>query len=749
MTSEVSFFAGATKAMVSPLVNLGGSLNDCISRQRKASHENEEAQFLKNAEQALFKSFIGCQHCLLLPTVEKKKRYLVTSALPYANGPLHIGHLAGAYLTADTYVKYLRLKGEDVLYICGSDEHGAAITLRAKNEGISPQEIVDKYHNQIKTSFEQLGFDFDIYHRTSSDIHRDTAQDFFKMLDDKGIFNVERSEQYYDEEYKQFLADRYITGECPKCSHPSAYGDQCENCGSSLSPTELINPVSTLSGKSPILKETEHYYLPLDESQDWVSEWLERGLDDGVEQHDVSEWKKHVLGQCTSWLKEGLKPRAMTRDLDWGVPVPGKPGKVLYVWMDAPIGYVSAAKQWALDHNKSWELYWKETDTKLVHFIGKDNIVFHCIIFPILLKLHGGFVLPDNVPANEFMNLEGKKISTSRNWAVWVHEYIESYPERLDDLRYVLTSIAPESKDAEFTWLDYQARVNNELVAILGNFVNRSVVLTHKYYEGEIPDVELKAEDNHVLNKAQEFVQQIEQDIEAYRFRSAQAAMMSIARIGNKYLADEEPWKQIKTDPERVKQILRTAIDLCACLSMVCHPFLPNTGVKLRRMLGAEAHSWPTTSSEYSTMRSGKLAQTEMLFSKVEDQLVEDETNRLQSSKEIIEEPKTNYVEFEDFGKMDFRVGEILSAEKHPDADKLLVLKVQNEDKVHTIVSGIAQQFSPEEVTGKKVCFLANLSPKKLRGILSEGMILMAENEAGELAFLEPSKAMPAGAKVS
>jgi methionyl-tRNA synthetase len=680
--------------------------------------------------------------CILLPLVSDQQRYLVTSALPYANGPLHIGHLSGAYLTADIFVKFLRMKGEEVLYICGSDEHGAAITLRAKNEGISPREIVDKYHASIKDSFEKLEFDFDIYHRTSAPLHHDTAQAFFTELNDKGIFTKEVSEQFYDEEYHQFLADRYVTGECPNCHYEKAYGDQCENCGTSLSPKELIDPVSTLSGKSPVLRETEHFYLPMDQYQDWVGEWLEKGTDEGKAHHDPSEWKKHVLGQCISWLNDGLKPRAMTRDLDWGVKVPGSAdGKVLYVWMDAPIGYISASKEWAKDTGGDWERFWKDENSKLVHFIGKDNIVFHCIIFPILLKVHGGFVLPDNVPANEFMNLEGQKISTSRNWAVWVHEYLENYPDRVDELRYVLTSIAPESKDAEFTWADFQARVNNELVAILGNFVNRSVVLTHTYFNGEVPQVELNDTDKSVLEEVKKEVASIEENIMAYRFRMAQAAMINIARIGNKYLADEEPWKKIKEDPERVKQILRCALEICKTLSQVGHPFLPQTARKLRVMLGIEDLGW-SVDADLSSLQPA-----EILFQKVEAEMVETEMARLKPQTE--EPEKTDYVEFEDFGKMDLRIGEITAAEKHPDADKLLVLKVQVGEKEHNIVSGIAEHYEPTSLIGKRVCLLANLKPKKLRGIMSEGMILMAEDAEGKLAFLEPDGDMPSGAKVS
>lgn len=684
---------------------------------------------------------------LLLPphSMEKKKRYLITAALPYANGPLHIGHLAGAFLPSDIYVKYLREKGEEVLFVCGSDEHGAAITLRAKAEGISPQEIVDKYHAINANVFSDLGFDFDIYHRTSSELHKETAQDFFLDLDQKGVFEKQTSEQFYDDEYNQFLADRYVTGECPKCGHDAAYGDQCENCGSSLNPSELINPKSVLSGKSPVLKSTEHYYLPMDKYQSWVENWIGKGKDDDVQVHDPKEWKKHVFGQCTSWLKGGLKPRAMTRDLDWGVPVPYEDaeGKVLYVWLDAPIGYISASKQWALDSGKSWEQYWKSEDTELIHFIGKDNIVFHCIIFPILLKAHGEFILPKNVPANEFLNLEGQKISTSRNWAIWVHEYIKDLPDKLDELRFVLNAIAPETKDSEFTWADYQARVNNELVAIYGNFVNRSLVLTNKYYDSVCPPAETLLDvDKTVLEQIRVQKQKIEVAIEHFNFREAQAELINLARIGNKYLADEEPWKKIKTDESRVAQIMFVSLQITAALAVLSRPFLPDASKKLNDCFGQQL-SWNDLGSGELVSSGTRIAQPGLLFNKVEDAFVEEQRAKIAPKKK---EGKA-MINFDDFTKLDIRIAEIKTAEKHPNADKLLVLGVDLDDEQRTVVSGIAEFFSPEDIIGKKVTMLTNLEPRKIRGIQSQGMILMAEDENG-LSFLEPNAAIANGSEV-
>ena len=695
--------------------------------------------------------------------MEEKKRYTITAALPYANGPLHLGHLAGAYLPADIFVRYLKAKGNDVAFICGSDEHGAAITLRAKKEGCTPQEIVDKNHEIIKKSFSDFGIDFDIYHRTSSKLHHETASDFFKNLYEKGSFTQETTEQFFDQEHQQFLADRYVTGTCPKCNSAGAYGDQCEKCGSSLSPTDLINPISTLSGKTPILKETSHWYLPMNKHEQWLKTWIETGVLDGKQQHNPSEWRKQVIGQCKSWIDNGLQPRSITRDLDWGVKVPveGAEGKVLYVWFDAPIGYISATKQWAADNGKNWEDYWKDSSTQLIHFIGKDNIVFHGIIFPIILKEHGDFILPTNVPANEFLNLEGDKISTSRNWAVWLHEYLEDFPNKQDELRYVLTSIAPETKDSEFTWKDFQARVNNELVAILGNFVNRSLVLTHKYFEGKVPSQGTLTEyDKEVLSSITSTQHKVYELIATYRFRDAQTEAMTLARLGNKYLADTEPWKLIKTDEERVKTILNISLQLCNALSIIFEPFLPYTSKKLKGFLNSNA----------SELNSGhQLNQPELLFEKIEDEAIEAQIEKLKKISSPAPskggettfplgrvgdgtnpkaKPMKDEITFDDFTKMDIRVATILAAEKHPDADKLLKLTVDTGIDVRTVVSGIAQHYKPEEVVGKQVSMLVNLAPRKIRGIESKGMILMAENNEGSLAFISPEKAMDNGGEV-
>ncbi len=568
-----------------------------------------------------------------------KSAYTVTAALPYANGPLHLGHIAGVYLPADIFVRFLRMNKHDVVYICGSDEHGAAITLRAKKEGITPQEIVDKYHTLISDTFSQFNISFDIYHRTSSQLHHETSADFFKKLHDNNQFIEESSEQYFDEDFQQFLADRYITGTCPKCSYANAYGDQCEKCGSDLSPTDLINPISTLSGKSPILKTTAHWYLPMNQHEDWLRDWIQKGGLNGKLQHDPKAWKNQVIGQCMSWINGGLKPRAMTRDLDWGVkvPLPNADGKVLYVWLDAPIGYISATKQWALDNNKNWKDYWGNTegkDRKLVHFIGKDNIVFHAIIFPILLKNHGDFILPDNVPAYEFLNLEGDKFSTSRNWAVWLHEYLEAYPTKVDELKYVLTAIAPENKDSEFTWKEFQSRINNELAAIYGNFVNRTLVLTQKYYEGIIPAPnKFNAEDLLVLKELQEIPERISKNIYEYKLREAQAEMMNLARLGNKYLADQEPWKVIKIDEERVKTILYIALQITAALSVASFPFIPDTSKKLQKMLNFSSENWADLLQEEVLQAGNKIGEVEILFPKIEDDLVENEVAKLQNAK--------------------------------------------------------------------------------------------------------------------
>lgn len=686
-----------------------------------------------------------------------KSRYTVTAALPYANGPLHLGHVAGVYLPADIFVRFLRMNGHDVAFICGSDEHGAAITLRAKKEGITPQEIVDKYNKIIGDSFQQFGISFDIFHRTSSELHHQTAQEFFLKLHEKGKFIEETTEQYFDEEFQQFLADRYITGECPKCQNPNAYGDQCEKCGSDLSPTELKNPVSTLSGKTPVLKSTSHWFLPMDQHESWLRPWIKEGILDGKQQHDPKMWRNQVIGQCMSWIDGGLHPRAMTRDLDWGVKVPlqGADGKVLYVWLDAPIGYISATKQWALDNGKNWEDYWKNDASKLVHFIGKDNIVFHAIIFPIILKDHGDLILPDNVPAYEFLNLEGDKFSTSRNWAVWLHEFLAKYPDKIDELKYTLTAIAPESKDSEFTWKEFQSRVNNELGAVLGNFVNRALVLTQKYYEGKVPILgTLTDEDQRVLNEMAGFPDKISSLIYAYKLRDAQSEAMNLARLGNKYLAETEPWKLYKTDPERVETILHIALQITANLSLILEPFLPATAAKLRSYLQVELTDWDGIGSSV-ILQAGDLVKTpDILFPKIEDAFVETEVEALKASQAIPVEveaafpPQKNNVTFDDFSKLDIRLGTILEAERVPKADKLLKLVVDTGIDKRTIVSGIAEHYSPEEIIGKTVSVLLNLEPRKIRGVESQGMILMAENSEGKLSFMTPEKGFEAGGEI-
>ncbi|MEN9441335.1 MAG: hypothetical protein RLZ33_1412 [Bacteroidota bacterium] len=681
-----------------------------------------------------------------------KAKYTVTAALPYANGPLHLGHVAGVYLPADIFVRFLRMNDHDVAFICGSDEHGAAITLRAKKEGITPQEIVDKYNGIIGTAFKDFDISFDIFHRTSAEIHHKTSQDFFLKLYENGKFTEETSEQYYDEEYQQFLADRYITGECPKCQNPNAYGDQCEKCGSDLSPTELINPTSTLSGKTPILKTTSHWYLPMQNHEEWLRAWIKEGKLDGVQQHDPKAWRNQVIGQCMSWIDGGLHSRAMTRDLDWGVkvPLPNADGKVLYVWLDAPIGYISATKQWALDNNKNWEDYWKG-DRKLVHFIGKDNIVFHAVIFPILLKDHGDLILPDNVPAYEFLNLEGDKFSTSRNWAVWLHEYIAAYPGKEDELKYVLTSIAPETKDSEFTWKEYQTRVNSELADILGNFVNRALVLTQKYYEGKVPQQgELTDYDKEVLAEMKAIPERISKLVYAYKLRDAQAEAMNLARLGNKYLADQEPWKLVKTDEKRVETIMNIALQITANLSIVLQPFLPSTAEKLSHFLNFKSTDW-TQAGNSDLLAAGSLTNAPtILFQKIEDSLVEAEVAKLQSTNNVESnfEPQKDTIDFEDFTKLDIRLGTILEAEKVEKADKLLKLLIDTGIDKRTVVSGIAEHYSPEEVIGKTVQILLNLAPRKIRGIESQGMILMAEDAEGKLSFMAPEKGFEAGGSV-
>lgn len=684
------------------------------------------------------------------------KRYTVTAALPYANGPLHLGHMAGVYLPADIFVRFLRLKGEDALFICGSDEHGAAITLRAKKEGISPKEIVDKYHELIQNSFQKFGITFDIYHRTSSELHRKVSSEFFLKLHENNAFIEQKSQQYFDESYQQFLADRYITGTCPKCENPAAYGDQCEKCGSDLSPTDLINPTSTLSGSSPILKETSHWYLPMNEHEKWLESWIQEGLLETEPQHNPKEWRNQVIGQCMSWIKSGLKPRAMTRDLDWGVPVPlpNAEGKVLYVWLDAPIGYISATQAWAEKTGKDWRPYWKKTegkDTKLVHFIGKDNIVFHAIIFPILLKTHGEYILPDNVPAYEFLNLEGDKFSTSRNWAVWLHEYLEHYPQKTDELKYVLTSIAPESKDSEFTWADYQQRVNAELADILGNFVNRTLVLTHKYFEGVVPSPgDFSAEEDILLERLLEFEPKISELMYAYKIREAQQEMMQIARLGNKYLADEEPWKKIKSHPERVPTILYTALQITRELARMAQIFLPETANKIYGMLNLPADAWQGAVGQLKPGHT--ISTTEILFEKITDEMVEAERQKLQPAENLTNTnfpPMKELISFDDFTKMDLRLGKVIAAKKMENADKLLVLTVLTGIDERTIVSGIAMHYTAEEIVGKSVVVLMNLAPRKIRGVESHGMLLMAENEEGKLSALVSERGFEEGPTIS
>jgi len=677
-------------------------------------------------------------------------RYTITAALPYANGPLHIGHLAGVYIPADIYARYLRMRNRDVLFVCGSDEHGAAITMRAKKEGVTPQEIVDKYHELNQKAFADLGIAFDIYHRTSSELHHQTAQDFFSQLNANGVFTEKQGEQYFDAEANQFLADRYITGECPKCGNPNAYGDQCEKCGSTLSPEELINPKSALSGAIPEKRPTRHWYLPMQRHEEWLREWLENGMLDGVSHHNPKEWKNHVLGQCRSWLDGGLQERAMTRDLDWGVPVPlqNADGKVLYVWLDAPIGYISATKQWASDNKKEWKPWWQDNDTRLVHFLAKDNIVFHCIIFPIFLKAHGDYILPHNVPANEFLNLEGEKISTSRNWAVWLHEYLLELPNRRDELRYVLNSIAPENKDSEFTWADYQARVNNELLAVLGNFVNRVIVLTNKYYGGVVPELPDAGDaEDEIAAAIRQTPEEVAALIEQYKFREAQHRVMNLARLGNKYLTETEPWKLQKTNPEEVQRILFNCLQITANLGVLLQPFLPDTARGIENMLGLKLNNWSQAGSVNLAPSGHQIGEAVLLFSRVEDDVIEAQKLKLQKPQPAMPAQKDN-ITFEDFTKMDIRVGEILEAERVPKTDKLLQLKVNTGLDQRTIISGIAHCFSPEEIVGRKVCVLMNLAPRKIRGVESQGMILMAENEEGNLSFVAPNPEWPVGAEV-
>ncbi|GJQ06122.1 methionine--tRNA ligase [Capnocytophaga cynodegmi] len=673
------------------------------------------------------------------------KRYTITAALPYTNGPIHIGHLAGVYVPSDIYARYQRLKNNDVAFICGSDEHGVAISIKAKKEGVTPQEIIDKYHQIIKKSFEDFGISFDNYSRTSLPVHHKTASDFFRKLYEQGDFIEEVSEQLYDEQAQQFLADRFVTGTCPKCSNPEAYGDQCEKCGTSLNATDLVNPKSTITGTKPTLKETKHWFLPLNRYQKFIEEWILEG--------HKKDWKPNVYGQVKSWLDDELKPRAVTRDLDWGIPVPveGAEGKVLYVWFDAPIGYISSTIEWAEREGKDWKPYWKDKDTKLVHFIGKDNIVFHCIIFPSMLKAEGSYILPDNVPANEFLNLEGNKLSTSKNWAVWLHEYLQDFPNQQDVLRYVLTANAPETKDNDFTWKDFQARNNNELVAIFGNFINRVMVLTHKYYNGVIPEPnEFTETDLQTLAQMKTFPELISNSIERYRFREASQELMNLARLGNKYLADEEPWKIVKENPERVKTQMYVALQIAAALAIFSEPFLPFTSEKLKKMLHFDdlkvKKLWDDIekSCEILPIRH-IIGKSELLFQKIEDEAIEKQLERLENTKiqnkkeeEMSVEPQKELISYDDFMKMDIRIGTILEAEKMPKADKLLILKVDTGIDVRTIVSGIAESFNPQDIVGKQVTVLVNLAPRKLRGVESHGMILMTENSEGKFVFLNP-----------
>ena len=674
------------------------------------------------------------------------KRYTITAALPYTNGPIHIGHLAGVYVPADIFARYQRLKNNDVAFICGSDEHGVAISIKAKKEGTTPQAIIDKYHAIIKQSFADFGISFDNYSRTSAPIHHQTASDFFKKLYEQGDFIEEISEQLYDEEAHQFLADRFVIGTCPKCGNPEAYGDQCERCGSSLNATDLIDPKSSITGSKPTLKATKHWFLPLNRYQEFLEKWILEG--------HKSDWKPNVYGQVKSWLDDELKPRAVTRDLDWGSPVPveGAEGKVLYVWFDAPIGYISSTKEWAEREGKDWRPYWQDKNTELVHFIGKDNIVFHCIIFPAMLKAEGSYILPTNVPANEFLNLEGNKLSTSKNWAVWLHEYLQDFPNQQDVLRYALTANAPETKDNDFTWKDFQARNNNELVAIFGNFINRVAVLTQKYYEGVIPAAgEFNDIDTETLGQITELTEKIEQSLERYRFREAQQELMNMARLGNKYLADEEPWKLIKTDPERVKTVMYIALQIATALAVASEPFLPFTSEKLKRMLQLGAITWENLKTNATELlKAGhRIGTAELLFEKIEDAAIEKQLQRLENTKlankqeaqantEVTVAPQKELISYDDFAKMDIRIGTILEAEKMPKADKLLILKVDTGIDQRTIVSGIAQSFAPEEIIGKKVTVLVNLAPRKLRGVESQGMILMVENSEGKYTFINP-----------
>ena len=674
--------------------------------------------------------------------LENPKRYTITAALPYTNGPIHIGHLAGVYVPSDIYSRYLRLQGKDVAFICGSDEHGVAISMKAKKEGITPQQVIDKYDGIIRQSFLDFGISFDNYSRTSSEIHHKTASEFFKKLYDNGDFIEETTDQLYDAKADQFLADRFVTGTCPKCDNPEAYGDQCEKCGSTLNATDLINPKSTITGETPILKSTKHWFLPLNRYESFLREWILEG--------HKNDWKPNVYGQVKSWVDGGLEPRAVTRDLDWGidVPVPGAEGKKLYVWFDAPIGYISATKEWAAREGKDWEPYWKDADTKLVHFIGKDNIVFHCIIFPAMLKAEGSYILPDNVPANEFLNLEGNKLSTSKNWAVWLHEYLQDFPEKQDALRYALTANAPETKDNDFTWKDFQARNNNELAAIFGNFINRVVVLTNKYYDGIVPAPnEFSEVDEQTLAELKAYPAVISSSIERYRFREALGELMNVARLGNKYLADEEPWKMIKENPARVQTQMYVALQIASVLAILSEPFLPFTSSKLCKILQIKVNNWNLEFENWNLTKPGhQIGQAEILFPQIEDAEIQKQLDKLEATKTAnasinsaqVMEPQKEIITFEDFAKVDLRIGTIIEAEKMPKANKLLVLKVDTGIDVRTIVSGIAEHFTPEEVIGKRVTVLVNLAPRALRGVESEGMLLLTNNAEGKLVFVNP-----------
>ncbi len=684
--------------------------------------------------------------------LKNPKRYTITAALPYTNGPIHIGHLAGVYVPSDIYARYLRLQGKDVAFICGSDEHGVAISMKAKKEGITPQQVIDKYDGIIRQSFLDFGISFDNYSRTSSEIHHKTASEFFKKLYDNGDFIEETTEQLYDAKADQFLADRFVIGTCPKCDNPEAYGDQCEKCGSTLNATDLINPKSTITGETPILKSTKHWFLPLNRYESFLREWILEG--------HKNDWKPNVYGQVKSWVDGGLEPRAVTRDLDWGidVPVAGAEGKKLYVWFDAPIGYISATKEWAAREGKDWEPYWKDTDTKLVHFIGKDNIVFHCIIFPAMLKAEGSYILPDNVPANEFLNLEGNKLSTSKNWAVWLHEYLQDFPEKQDALRYTLTANAPETKDNDFTWKDFQARNNNELAAIFGNFINRVVVLTNKYYDGIVPAPnEFSEVDEQTLAELKAYPAVISSSIERYRFREALGELMNVARLGNKYLADEEPWKMIKENPARVQTQMYVALQIASALAILSEPFLPFTSSKLCNILDIKINNWNLEFENWNLTKPGhQIGQAEILFAQIEDAEIQKQLDKLEATKTANKvenakaEPQKEIITFEDFTKVDLRIGTIIEAEKMPKANKLLVLKVDTGIDVRTIVSGIAEHFTPEEVIGKRVTVLVNLAPRALRGVESEGMLLLTNNAEGKLVFVNPdSEGVINGAMIS